>query len=52
MSADVRALLDARGFAWRLHLLLGSVAQQIIDNAQGAALVVRAPAAPEEKVAC
>jgi len=85
-SADARALLDARGFAWRLHvlmgesaprlieliqalgsrgivvgarglsaaagLLLGSVAQQIIHNAQGAVLVVRAPAAPEEKVAC
>jgi len=85
-SADARALLDARGFAWRLHvlmgepaprlveliqalgsrgivvgarglsavegLLLGSVAQQIIYNAQGAVLVVRAPAATEEKVAC
>ena len=85
-SADARALLDARGFAWRLHvlmgepaprlvelvqalgsrgivvgarglsavesLLLGSVAQHIIHNAQGAVLVVRAPAAPEEKVAC
>jgi nucleotide-binding universal stress UspA family protein len=85
-SADARALLDARGFAWRLHvlmgepaprlveltqalgsrgivvgarglsavegLLLGSVAQQIIYNAHGAVLVVRAPAAPEEKVAC
>lgn len=85
-SANARALLDARGFAWRLHvlmgepaprlveltealgsrgivvgarglsavegLLLGSVAQQIIHNARGAVLVVRAPAAPEEKAAC
>lgn len=85
-SADARALLDSRGFAWRLHvlmgepaarlveltealgsrgivvgarglsavegLLLGSVAQQIIYNAHGAVLVVRAPAAPEEQVAC
>jgi nucleotide-binding universal stress UspA family protein len=85
-SADARALLDARGFAWRLHvlmgepaprlveltqalgsrgivvgarglsavegLLLGSVAQQIIHNARAAVLVVRAPAAREEKVAC
>ena len=81
-SADARALLDARGFAWRLHvlmgepaprlveltqalgsrgivvgarglsavegLLIGSVAQQIIQHAQGAVLVVRAPAAPKE----
>lgn len=85
-SADARALLDARGFAWRLHvlmgepaprlveltqalgsrgivvgarglsavegLLVGSVAQQIIHNAHGAVLVVRAPAAPKEKVTC
>jgi nucleotide-binding universal stress UspA family protein len=79
-SADARALLDSRGFAWRLHalmgepaqrlvelsellgargivigarglsafdgLLLGSVAQQVIQNAHGSILVVRAPAAP------
>lgn len=85
-SAQARTLLDARGFAWRLHvlmgepapclvglieslgsrgivvgarglsavegLLLGSVAQQIIHKAQGAVLVVRAPAAAEEKMAC
>jgi nucleotide-binding universal stress UspA family protein len=85
-SADARALLDARGFAWRLHvlmgepaprlvelieelgsrgivvgarglsavegMLLGSVVQQIIYNAQGAVLVVRAPTAQEEKVPC
>lgn len=85
-TADARALLDARGFAWRLHvlmgepaarlvevtealgsrgivvgargltategLLLGSVAQQIIQDVRGAVLVVRAPAAPEEKAPC
>ena len=85
-SADARVLLDARGFAWRLHvlmgepaprlvelteargsrgivvgarglspvegLLLGSVAQQIIHNVQGAVLVVRAPAAVQEQVVC
>lgn len=78
-SADARALLDSRGFAWRLHalmgepaqrlvelsemlgfrgivigarglsafdsLLLGSVAQQVIQNAHGSVLVVRAPTA-------
>ena len=51
-SADARALLDARGLSAVEGLLLGSVAQQIINNAPGAVLVVRAPAAPEEKVAC
>ncbi|MDC8772632.1 universal stress protein [Roseateles albus] len=79
-SAEARTLLDSRGFAWRLHalmgepaqrlvelsellgargivigarglsaldgLLLGSVAQQVIHNAHGSVLVVRAPAAP------
>ncbi|GEM_PF-514183 len=83
ITADARALLDSRGFAWRLHvlmgepaaclvewtkalgsrgivvgarglsategLLLGSVAQQIIHDARGAVLVVRAPAVPVEK---
>jgi nucleotide-binding universal stress UspA family protein len=85
-SAAARTLLDARGFAWRLHvlmgepaprlveltealgcrgivvgarglsavegLLLGSVAQQTINHAHAAVLVVRAPSAPEKQVAC
>ena len=82
-SMHARALLDARGLGWRLHvwmgesaariveladtlgsrgivigaggmtagvaLLLGSVAQQVIQTARRAVLVVRAPATSEEK---
>ena len=45
-------VVGARGLSAVEGLLLGSVAQQIIHKAQGAVLVVRAPAAAEEKMAC
>lgn len=44
--------IGARGLSAVEGPLPGSVAQQIIHKAQGAVLVVRAPATPEEKMAC
>lgn len=45
-------VVGARGLSAVEGLLLGSVVQHIIHNAQGAVLVVRAPAAPQQKVPC
>ena len=30
-SAEARALLDSRGFAWRLHALMGEPAQRLVE---------------------
>ena len=33
-TADARALLDARGFGWRLHVLMGEPAARIVELAE------------------